>query len=118
MLTNFLLNSLMHAYNPGEAGHLSIRVQLLDDGLVELVYTDDGKGIPRELLGRIYDPFFTTRRGTGGSGLGLHIVYNLVTGTLRGQISVESEPGRGTCFTVRFPLRTPSDTAKADEPNA
>ncbi len=118
LLTNFLLNSLMHAYDPGEAGHLSIRVQLLDDGLVELAYADDGKGIPQELLGRIYDPFFTTRRGSGGSGLGLHIAYNLVTGTLRGQISVESEPGDGTCFTVRFPLRTPSDTAKVDEPNA
>ncbi len=117
LLTNFLLNSLMHAYGPGEAGHISIRVRLLEDGMVELVYTDDGRGIPPALLGRIYDPFFTTRRGTGGSGLGLHIVYDLVTGTLRGQIAVESEPGHGTRFTVRFPPRTPSDAIKADESN-
>jgi signal transduction histidine kinase len=85
-----------------------------EQGVVELAYSDDGKGIPPELLARIYDPFFTTRRGTGGSGLGLHVVYNLVAGTLRGQISVESEPGRGTCFRVRFPLRAPCDSAKAD----
>ena len=117
LLTNFLLNSLMHAYDPGEAGHIAIRVGLPEEGVVELAYEDDGKGIPAELLGRIYDPFFTTRRGTGGSGLGLHVVYNLVAGTLRGQITTESEPGHGTCFRVRFPLRTPSDATKADTPN-
>ena len=114
LLTNFLLNSLMHAYGPGDAGHIAIRVRPPEEGVVELAYSDDGKGIPPELLARIYDPFFTTRRGTGGSGLGLHVVYNLVAGTLRGQISVESEPGRGTCFRVRFPLRAPCDSAKAD----
>jgi PAS domain S-box-containing protein len=114
LLTNFLLNSLMHAYAPGEAGEITIRVRLIEDGQIELIYADDGRGIPAELLGRIYDPFFTTRRGSGGSGLGLHIVYNLVTGTLRGQITVASEPDRGTCFIVRFPLRTPTDASKAD----
>ena len=117
LLTNFLLNSLMHAYGPGEAGRIAIRVRPPEEGVVELVYSDDGKGIPPELLGRIFDPFFTTRRGTGGSGLGLHVVYNLVAGTLRGQISVESEPGRGTCFRVRFPLRAPAERAMADHPN-
>ena len=114
LLTNFLLNSLMHAYDPGDAGHISIQVRRLDGDLIELTYSDDGKGIAPNLLGRIYDPFFTTRRGTGGSGLGLHIVYNLVTGTLRGQISVQSEPGQGTSFRVRFPRCTPSDTERAD----
>jgi signal transduction histidine kinase len=90
---------------------------VLGGGLVELAYADDGKGIPQDLLGRVYDPFFTTRRGNGGSGLGLHIVYNLVTGTLRGQITVESEPGHGTCFTVRFPLFLSDDAARLDPPN-
>ena len=117
LLTNFLLNSLMHAYEPGATGLISINVRQLEDGLIELAYADDGKGIPKEMLGRIYDPFFTTRRGSGGSGLGLHIVYNLVTGTLRGQISVASDTGRGTCFTVRFPSRTPSDADEADKLN-
>jgi PAS domain S-box-containing protein len=115
LLTNFLLNSLMHAYDPGRAGNIAITVRPLENGLVELTYADDGKGIPPPLLGRIYDPFFTTRRGTGGSGLGLHIVYNLVTGSLRGQISVQSELGKGTQFTVRFPLHTPSDTTRISE---
>lgn len=117
LLTNFLLNSLMHAYGPGDAGHIAIRVRPPEEGVVELAYSDDGKGIPPDLLGRIFDPFFTTRRGTGGSGLGLHVVYNLVAGTLRGQISVESEPGRGTCFRVRFPRHAPADTARTDQPN-
>jgi len=117
LLTNFVLNSLMHAFDPGQVGRITIRVQVLTDGLVELAYADDGKGVPQELLSRIYDPFFTTRRGSGGSGLGLHIVYNLVTGTLRGQISVESEPGHGTRFTVRFPLFTPKDAARSDMPH-
>jgi PAS domain S-box-containing protein len=115
LLTNFLLNSLMHAYEPGEAGRIAIRVRVLDDDFVELTYSDDGKGIPQNLLSRIYDPFFTTRRGTGGSGLGLHIVFNLVTGTLRGQIAVQSEPGHGTTFKIRFPRYTPIDNEKADE---
>ena len=84
-----------------------------ENGQVELTYTDDGKGIPAAVLGRVFDPFFTTRRGSGGSGLGLHIVYNLVTGTLKGQISVQSTPGAGTTFIVRFPQHTPIEPAKA-----
>jgi signal transduction histidine kinase len=64
-------------------------------------------GIPPENIGRIFDPFFTTRRGTGGSGLGLHIVYNLVTASLGGQITVDSAPGQGTRFTVILPLVAP-----------
>ncbi len=115
LLTNFLLNSLVHAYDPGDAGQIAICVRPAGEGQAELTYSDDGKGIPQALLSRIYDPFFTTRRGSGGSGLGLHIVYNLVTGTLRGQIAVESELGKGTRFIVRFPLVTPNDTSRIDE---
>jgi len=70
---------------------------------VRLTYADDGRGVPEEHRTRIFDPFFTTRRGTGGSGLGLHIVYNLVTGPLEGQVTVESEPGKGTRFILTFP---------------
>ncbi|HEY1858598.1 PAS domain-containing sensor histidine kinase [Acidocella sp.] len=114
LLTNFLLNSVLHAYSEGNAGHITIDVQRTEARMIELVYADDGKGIPPSLLPRIYDPFFTTRRGSGGSGLGLHIVYNLVTTTLRGQISVRSEPGQGTAFIVRFPIDTPRDTTRMD----
>jgi signal transduction histidine kinase len=60
-------------------------------------------GIPHANVPRIFDPFFTTRRGQGGSGLGLNIVYNLVTRMLRGSIRVQSEPGAGTVFDLVFP---------------
>jgi len=107
VLTNFVLNSLLHAYGEDDAGHLSITVRQPKPDWIELSYADDGAGIPAEIIGRIYDPFFTTRRGSGGSGLGLHIVYNLVTVSLGGHISVRSEPGGGTRFLVRFPRVIP-----------
>ncbi len=69
-----------------------------------LRFSDNGKGIAPEHLGRIFDPFYTTRRGSGGSGLGLNVVYNLVTQTLGGVIDVQSTLGQGTTFTLRLPL--------------
>ena len=75
---------------------------------------DDGAGIGEGALQRIFDPFFTTRLGKGGSGLGLYIVYNLVTRSLGGQISAASEPGKGTCFTLTLPLTAPSADAPSD----
>jgi len=79
----------------------------VDTGVVELRISDNGCGIPVEVLPRIFDPFFTTRRGEGGSGLGLNIVYNLVTGPLGGRIRVESELGQGTTFVLTFPRKAP-----------
>lgn len=105
VLTNFVMNSIVHGYDEGQSGHLSITVDEPSPGQVRLVYADDGRGIAEEHRTRIFDPFFTTRRGAGGTGLGLHIVYNLVTGPLEGQLSVDSEAGRGTRFTVTFPRR-------------
>jgi len=104
VLSNFIMNSLVHGYEPGETGRLSITVERDGTDGACLTYADDGKGIPEEHLGRIFDPFFTTKRGSGGSGLGLHIVYNLVTGTLGGSITAESPPGGGSRFTVHMPL--------------
>ncbi|MCW2238812.1 sensor histidine kinase [Azospirillum canadense] len=105
ILTNFVMNSVVHGFDDGKAGLLSIKATLIDDDTVELVYTDTGKGIDPAHLGRIFDPFFTTKRSKGSTGLGLHIVYNLVTGKLGGRIAVESAPGQGVCFTIRFPRR-------------
>lgn len=102
ILANLVGNSLVHAYADGHRGKLRIEVGI-EHGRLFLRYSDDGCGIPREHLAKIYDPFFTTRRGSGGSGLGLHIVHNLVTQMLGGSIEVRSEPGKGTEFTVRFP---------------
>ncbi|MDP3857644.1 MAG: ATP-binding protein [Stagnimonas sp.] len=112
VVSNLVLNSLTHAYGEGEAGHLRLLVER-EEGGVFLCYADDGRGIAAEVLPKIFDPFFTTRRGSGGSGLGLHIVYNLVTQTLGGRIAVESEPGRGVRFLIHLPTTvTPSPEAR------
>lgn len=103
VLTNFVMNSIVHGYGEGQSGTLSITVDEPAPGQVRLVYRDDGCGIAEEHRNRVFDPFFTTRRGAGGSGLGLHIVYNLVTGPLEGQVAMDSEPGHGTRFTMTFP---------------
>ncbi len=102
IISNLILNSVKHAYEEDSKGtiHISAKQQ---DGDIVITYQDDGKGISDENLKKIYTPFFTTRRGTGGSGLGLSIVYNLVNGTLKGSIQVESKEGHGTRFTIRFP---------------
>lgn len=98
-VTNLVMNSILHAYAPGEQGHILITFQQIDTH-VFLEYTDDGNGIPAEHLGKIFEPFFTTKRGQGGSGLGLHIVYNLVTRKLGGTIRCESKLGEGTRFII------------------
>ena len=103
VLTNLVMNSITHGYERGEEGHLQLDVRQ-DGGEVELVYRDDGRGIAPEHLGQVFEPFFTTRRGRGGSGLGMHIVYNLVTGQLLGSIDLHSEPGHGVEVRIRFPI--------------
>ena len=70
---------------------------------LRIVYSDDGKGMNEKTLSHIFEPFYTTRRNTGGSGLGMHIVYNLVTQTLKGKITAQSEPGKGSQFLIDIP---------------
>ncbi|MDE2429110.1 MAG: HAMP domain-containing protein [Burkholderiales bacterium] len=103
VLTNLINNAFIHAFEGDFRGTVHISGRLLNPDTVELVVADNGKGIPAANLGRIFDPFFTTRLGQGGSGLGLNIVYNLVTGVLGGNISVESEPGKGAVFKITLP---------------
>ena len=74
---------------------------------VRLIFSDDGKGIPEADLARVFEPFFTTQRGQGSTGLGLHIVFNLVHARLGGEIEVESTVGAGTRFTLTFPWVAP-----------
>lgn len=102
ILSNFVMNSLIHAFGPNQRGTIDVSVTKTDDGKICLIYKDDGKGIAPEHLPKIFDPFFTTRMGQGGSGLGLNIVYTLVTGPLGGTITVTSPPGSGAEFTVVF----------------
>ena len=101
--TNLVMNSIFHAYPPDQHGQLRFEVMRFQDRAV-IEYTDDGCGIPSENLGKIFEPFFTTARSKGGSGLGLHIVYNLVTQTLQGTLRCESEIGAGTKFIIDLPI--------------
>ncbi|WP_051340969.1 PAS domain-containing sensor histidine kinase [Azospirillum halopraeferens] len=117
VLTNLTMNALTHAFPDGQAGRIDLSVTRCGADEVELRFTDDGCGIPDANRLRIFDPFFTTKRGAGGSGLGLHIVYNIVTKRLRGTIRVESEEGKGTTFILRFPLRM-APAAGADRQDA
>jgi two-component system NtrC family sensor kinase len=116
ILTNLVMNSVTHGYDPGQSGTLRILVELPDADTIRLIYCDDGKGIPDEHRSRVFDPFFTTRRGSGGTGLGLHIVYNLATGPLQGALSLDSTPGDGTRFTLAFPRRI-ADKAQGAAPS-
>jgi signal transduction histidine kinase len=106
IIVNFVLNSLMHGFAGRNDGHITISAQRTGEQVV-LRYRDDGVGMPDEVRKKIFEPFFTTRRGEGGSGLGMHIVWNLATQLLKGTIVVESAPGAGTAFELRFPAVTP-----------
>ncbi|MCW5579439.1 MAG: HAMP domain-containing histidine kinase, partial [Dokdonella sp.] len=101
IVSNLVMNSLTHAFMADVAGTITITVRL-DDGVVCIDFGDDGRGMDEAVRARIFEPFFTTRRGQGGSGLGMHIVYSLVTQVLHGQIECDSAPGAGTRFTLRF----------------
>nr|WP_274610495.1 PAS-domain containing protein [Rhodospirillum rubrum] len=107
VITNLVINSLMHGLEEGATalpGHMVLRVRHeKDTDCVVFHYHDTGRGIPEKNLKRVFDPFFTTRRGEGGTGLGLHIVYNLVTQTLGGTLAVHSPPGQGATFLIKVP---------------
>ncbi|MBU0947084.1 MAG: HAMP domain-containing protein [Proteobacteria bacterium] len=103
ILTNFIINSLVHAFDPGQAGEIRIEVSKTNNH-IELHYRDNGKGMPTEVRDRVFEPFFTTARSQGSTGLGLHIVFNIVSQTLGGTITCESEPGQGTSFHVIMPV--------------
>jgi signal transduction histidine kinase len=103
ILTNFIVNSLVHGFDPEQAGEIRIEASRTD-AVLELCYADNGKGMAPEIRDRVFEPFFTTARSQGSTGLGLHIVFNIVTRTLGGTIVCESLPGQGTSFRVTMPL--------------
>ncbi|WP_413160596.1 response regulator [Capilliphycus salinus ALCB114379] len=103
IVTNLVINSIQHGYQPGETGHLHFDIYSQDDRLM-IIYVDDGCGIPVEYQDKIFEPFFTTARSSGGSGLGLHILYNLVTQKLQGQILCDGQVSRGTKFILNLPI--------------
>jgi len=102
IFTNLTQNSSIHAYDEGMKGKIVFNFQLDGDELL-FVYKDDGKGMTEETLAKIYEPFYTTNRGGGGSGLGMNILFNIVTQKMKGTIHVESTIGEGTTFIIRVP---------------
>lgn len=107
VITNLTQNAVVHAFAEASSGQMTIQVRPLGDHRIELRFSDNGRGIAPEHQQRVFEPFFTTRRGQGGTGLGLNIVYNLITQKLGGEVSVESALGKGTTFTLRLPIKAP-----------
>lgn len=115
IITNFVNNAILHAFPESVHGEMRLTTRRLPADKVEISFSDNGVGISPQHQNRVFDPFFTTRLGQGGSGLGLHIVYNLVTTGLGGVISMQSVAGQGTEFKIVIPLVAPqssSDVAK------
>jgi signal transduction histidine kinase len=116
VVTNFVNNSLLHGFDGLPEGEMRLFAQdKPDSGFIELRFSDNGHGMDAEHLKHIFDPFFTTRLGQGGSGLGLNIVYNLVTRILGGSIDVSSTQGTGTTFTLYLPKVAPEQAADQSE---
>jgi signal transduction histidine kinase len=104
IVTNMIVNSLVHGFEDTNDGKISLDVSA-DNNTIEMRYRDNGKGLSNDDLDKLFDAFFTTKRGEGGSGLGTHIMYNLVTQSLSGHIEAQSKPGDGLQYTIRFPMK-------------
>ncbi|MBF0536854.1 MAG: PAS domain S-box protein [Nitrospirae bacterium] len=103
VIINLLMNSILHAYDEESNGTINIGVSKYGDKML-LIYKDDGKGIPRENMNKIFNPFFTTNRHGGSTGLGLHIICNILYQTLNGTIDCESIEGQGTTFNITLTI--------------
>jgi signal transduction histidine kinase len=104
IVTNMIVNSLVHGFEDTNDGKITLDVST-DNNTIEMRYRDNGKGLSNDDLDKLFDAFFTTKRGEGGSGLGTHIMYNLVTQSLSGHIEAQSKPGDGLQYTIRFPMK-------------
>jgi signal transduction histidine kinase len=107
VVTELFENCLAHAFGDERGGTVKIAAAMRTRELVAVSVEDDGAGMAPEVQARVYDPFFTTRMGTGRSGLGLHVAHNIVSNILGGQIDLRSAPGQGACFTLLLPLAAP-----------
>ncbi len=117
VLNNLIYNAVFHAFDEGEEGKITINARC-DEGKAYIIVSDNGKGIPHDSQNKVFDPFFTTRLGHGGSGLGLHIVHTIVTGILGGSIELHSRcsgVNKGTDISITLPLTAP-ETNKEKEP--
>ena len=102
VMTNMINNSIIHGLEDNKKGTINISASVEENTLL-LSYQDNGKGLNKEELKMLFEPFFTTKRGSGGSGLGTHLIYNLVTSTLNGKIIVQSEKNNGLRYEMHIP---------------
>ena len=107
ILANLISNAAFHAFEGREQGLITVRAELIGNERLRLSVQDDGRGIPAELLPRIFDPFVTSKMGRGGTGLGLHIAHNIAVQVLGGSISANCGPDEGCCFELILPLVAP-----------
>jgi PAS domain S-box-containing protein len=114
VLGNLINNALIHAFDGRLVGTITVEAAALDAQQLRMVVRDDGCGIDPSLRRRVFEPFFTTRMGRGGTGLGLHIAYNIVTHLLGGSIDLEGQPGRGSAFVIVLPYRAPEQPTRSD----
>jgi len=117
VVTNLINNALLHAFENREEGRITLEMAPDDDQHVIILCRDDGIGISPRDLPRIFDPFFTTRLDHSGSGLGLNIVHNIVTGMLGGEIHVHSNPGQGSIFSLHLPRSAPRTSVQLPATN-
>jgi PAS domain S-box-containing protein len=110
ILNNLINNAINHAFEQRHGGTITVRAEAVDDDIIELLFTDDGCGMSEDVLKRVFDPFYTTKMGQGGTGLGMNIVYNIVTGILGGRITIDSAPGVGTAVRMLLPRTAPQRT--------
>jgi signal transduction histidine kinase len=104
IIINLILNSITHGFENREHGIITIQIAVANN-MLNINYQDDGKGIAPSIINKVFEPFTTTKRGSGGSGLGLHLVYNLVTQALGGEISFSSEVDQGVNFKINLPVQ-------------
>lgn len=104
VFSNLIMNSLFHGFENIEYGEINIDVSKRGNNEIEFLYRDNGVGVPSDIADKIFDPFFTTKREAGGSGLGLHIVYNLITQSMDGSIKLlRNDQEKGVCFIIQLP---------------
>lgn len=108
ILSNLVMNSINHAFSQQTDPQIDIEFEVKDEWII-LQYRDNGEGIDKALHARIFEPFYTTKRGKGGSGLGLNLVFNLVKQKLKGELEFDSEPGKGVHFTMKLPKVLPQE---------
>ncbi len=115
VMTNLMTNSVLHGYEQDQEGIIYIQAEQESESTISLYYQDDGNGMDEKTLSKIFDPFFTTKRGKGGSGLGMHLLYNLITQKLMGVVKIHSSPGEGVKVNITMPARIQRLQERNDE---